>query len=54
MAAVWEQGSRDGYGTGSAAATPMAFWGEGRRCMSRRVAQAVLVSLSGDQIATNE
>ncbi|NLX26896.1 MAG: hypothetical protein GXY61_13225 [Lentisphaerae bacterium] len=54
-AAVRGQSSQDGCGTGkgSAAAMPVAFPGNGRRCMSRRVAQAVLVRLSGDSIATN-
>ena len=55
-ATVRGQGSQDGCdtGKGSAAAMPVAFPGNGRRCMNRRVAQAVLVRLSGDQIATNE
>jgi hypothetical protein len=49
------RGRQDGCdtGKGSAAAMPVAFSGNGRRCMNQRVAQAVLVRLSGDQIATN-
>ncbi|NLX27250.1 MAG: hypothetical protein GXY61_15030 [Lentisphaerae bacterium] len=44
MAAVREQGRQDGCGTGSASAALVALFENGRMCMSRRVAQAVLIN----------